>query len=187
MRRFAYIAAAGLAAILSAGLFQRSVGASQASLEYEVKAAFLYNFAKFVEWPDTAFDAADAPIVFCVMGNNPFDGRLERVVSDRTANGRRIEVRSVTSSGASSGCHLAFFDESQQVDVARIVQISAGRGPGAPVLTVGESEHFAEVGGMIRLLVEEGRVRFDINAAIAERAGLKLSSQLLKLARRVEK
>lgn len=187
MRRALYIAAAGLLAILSAGLSQRSVGASQASLEYEVKAAFLYNFAKFVGWPDTAFDAADAPIVFCVMGRDPFDGRLERVVTDRTANGRRIEVRSMSAAASGSGCHLAFFNESQTVDVARIVQISAGAGPGAPVLTVGESERFAESGGMIRLLVEEGRVRFDINAAIAERAGLKLSSQLLKLARRVEK
>jgi hypothetical protein len=166
---------------------QRSVGASQASLEYEVKAAFLYNFAKFVGWPDTAFDAADAPIVFCVMGMDPFDGRLERVVTDRTANGRRIEVRNMTAGARAEGCHLAFFDESQKVDVARIVQISAGAGPGAPVLTVGESEGFAEAGGMVRLLVEEGRVRFDINAVIAERAGLKLSSQLLKLARRVEK
>ena len=156
---------------------------AQASLEYEVKAAFLYNFAKFVEWPDNAFSTEDAPIVFCIVGANPFDGALERVISDRTAHGRRILVRE-TAEPAPGSCHLVFVAGSEDGRVAQVVQ-STQSAQGAPVLTVGESEAFNDAGGMIRLVVEEGGVRFDINAAIAEHAGLKFSSQLLKLARNV--
>jgi hypothetical protein len=161
----------------------RAVRASQASLEYEVKAAFLYNFAKFVEWPDNAFSTADAPFVLCIVGNDPFDGALERVISDRTAHGRKILVRRMQEP-AGGGCHLVFFAESENDRVARLVH-TVQTAQSAPVLTVGETEAFEDSEGMIRLVVEEGGVRFDIDAASAERAGLKFSSQLLKLARRV--
>ena len=186
MRRSPYIAAVALSATLWSGLAARDVRAAEANLEYEVKAAFLYNFAKFVEWPSTAFATPEAPLVFCILGPNPFDGKLDRVVNDRTANGRRIEVREGVAVAQTSGCHLVFVPENQAETVARLVQASAPV-PGAPVLTVGETDGFAEAGGMIQLVVDEGRVRFDINASAAEGEGLKLSSQLLKLARRVEK
>jgi len=185
MRRLRHIAVA-LIATLALPATAHDVHAAPANLEYEVKAAFLYNFAKFVEWPSTAFATPDAPLVFCIVGPNPFDGRLERVVSDRTANGRRIEVRDAVSVNETGGCHLVFVPESEENAVARLVHVAASV-PGVPVLTVGETEGFAEAGGMIQLVVDEGRVRFDINAAAAEQEGLKLSSQLLKLARRVEK
>jgi len=186
MRRSLYIAAVALSATLLPSVAARDVQAAQANLEYEVKAAFLYNFAKFVEWPSTAFVTPEAPLVFCIIGPNPFDGRLERVVNDRTANGRRIEVREEVAAGQTSGCHLIFVPEPEEDVVARVLHASTAAQE-APVLTVGETQGFAEAGGMIELVVDEGRVRFDINAGAAEREGLKLSSQLLKLARRVEK
>jgi hypothetical protein len=186
MRRSLYNAAVAMIATISLGAAAHDVLGAQVNLEYEVKAAFLYNFAKFVEWPSTAFVAPEAPLVFCIIGPNPFDGRLERVVNDRTANGRRIEVREEVAASQTSGCHLVFIPETEGGSVARLVHASASV-PSTPVLTIGESEGFVEEGGMIQLVVDDGRVRFDINAAAAERQGLRLSSQLLKLARRVEK
>lgn len=186
MRRRTHIAAIALIVMLLPVLAVRHARGEDASIEYEVKAAFLYNFAKFVEWPSTAFATADAPLVFCIQGRDPFGGRLERVVNDRTANARRIEVRKQLAGAPVDGCHLVFVPESEERSVARLLQ-PVELAQEAPVLTVGESGRFAEAGGMIRLLVEEGRVRFDINAGVAERAGLRLSSQLLKLARHVEK
>jgi len=186
MRRSIYIAAVALVATLASVPVAHRVQAAQANLEYEVKAAFLYNFAKFVEWPSTAFATPEAPLVFCIIGANPFEGRLERVVNDRTANGRRIVVRDDVATGQTGGCHLVFVPESEEGSMARLLH-PVNAAPEAPMLTVGEAEGFTEAGGMIELVVDEGRVRFDINAGMAERRGLKLSSQLLKLARHVEK
>src|SRR5262245_49775671 len=112
-----YIAAAAIAVALSVAVQTREACAAQANLEYEVKAAFLYNFAKCVEWPDNAFAAADSPILFCIVGSNPFDGALERVISDRTAHGRRILVRT-TAEPASGSCHLVFVAGTEDPRVA---------------------------------------------------------------------
>jgi hypothetical protein len=183
MLRASYIAVFALVATL---LPASRAGAAQPSLEYEVKAAFLYNFAKFVEWPPQAFAAEDAPLVFCVLGENPFEDKLGRVVNDRTANGRRIAVQPMPPAAETQGCHLVFVAAAEDERVARLVQ-TLHSSEGAPVLTVGESDRFAGAGGMIRLVIDDGRVRFDINAAAAEQSGLKLSSQLLKLAREVER
>jgi hypothetical protein len=183
MRFRPVIAAVAVSAILLEAPCAR---AAQPNLEYEVKAAFLYNFAKFIEWPPKAFAQDDAPLVFCVLGENPFQDKLGRVVNDRTANGRRIVVQPMPPGAQTEGCHLVFVAAAEDDRVARLVH-TFHSAQGAPVLTVGESDRFAGAGGMIRLVVDEGRVRFDINAAAAERAGLKLSSQLLKLARKVER
>jgi hypothetical protein len=173
-------------ALVATSLPASRAAAAQPSLEYDVKAAFLYNFAKFIEWPPKAFAADDAPLVFCVLGENPFQDKLGRVVNDRTANGRRIAVRPMPPGAPTDGCHLVFVAAAEDERVARLVQTLHST-DGGPVLTVGESDHFAGAGGMIRLVIDEGRVRFDINVAAAEQAGLKLSSQLLKLARKVER
>jgi len=149
--------------------------------EYKVKAAFLYNFAKFVEWPTSAFDSEEAPFVFCIVGEDPFGGNLEATVKGRTASGRRIVVRRGPSVEALGRCHLVFIGATEDDQVARELHEVSGQ----PVLTVGESTAFAKAGGMIRLFVEEKRIRFDINERAAREAGLRISSQLLKLARRV--
>ncbi|RMD84581.1 MAG: YfiR family protein [Candidatus Dadabacteria bacterium] len=151
------------------------------SLEYQVKAAFLYNFAKFVTWPEEAFSAPDAPFVFCIVGHDPFGEGLEKVLSGRKAGGRRIVVRRGPDPESVGRCHLMFIGATEDAHVARHLRAVSAQ----PVLTVGESEAFARAGGIIRLVVADKRVRFDINQKAAEDARLRLSSQLLKLARHV--
>lgn len=169
-----------IAAVAATGALGR---AAEASLEYRVKAAFLYNFAKFVTWPPQTFAASGEPVVFCIVGPDPFEDLLDSTINGRRIDGRSITVRRVPPSANLAGCQLVFSSESDGVGTARVLQAAAV--PHA--LTVGESEDFLAQGGMIRLLVDEGKVRFDISVRAAERAGIKLSSQLLKLARTVER
>jgi hypothetical protein len=156
---------------------------AETSLEYQVKAAFLYNFAKFVGWSDGTFESDSDPFHLCVLGEDPFDGALHAVLKDRKAQGRALELRIGDEISDPRTCHVAFVPAGRDPDVAQILQDLRGGG----VLTVGESESFAEVGGIIRLYLEETKVRFDVNIGRADEEGLKVSSQLLKLARRVTK
>jgi hypothetical protein len=157
--------------------------AADASLEYRVKAAFLYNFAKFVTWPPQVLPAANDPLVFCVVGTDFFQDMLDSTLDDRRVEGRAIVVRRLRSDTQLAGCHLVFASESEGERAVRVLQEAVG----SRVLTVGEADDFLARGGMIRLLVDEGKVRFDISVRAAESAGLKFSSQLLKLARQVER
>jgi len=157
--------------------------AADAALEYRVKAAFLYNFAKFVTWPGTAFASPEAPVVFCVVGEDPFGELLESTTKDRKVEGREIEIRRVPHDAVLAGCHLVFTSEVDGGRMARVLQQAAAAG----ALAIGESDDFLTQGGMVRLLVEEGKVRFDVSTRATETVGLKVSSQLLKLAREVER
>ena len=154
---------------------------AQETLEYQVKAAFLYNFTKFVGWPRDAFATADTPIELCVVGRNPFGDGLRDMLRDRRAQGRALALRSGDEVEDLGACNVVFIPLSEDAEAARILQKTDGRG----VLTVGESQAFAEAGGMIRLLLEDKKVRFDVNVARAAEERLKVSSQLLKLARSV--
>jgi hypothetical protein len=142
--------------------------------EYQVKAAFLYNFVKFVEWP--SLPAAEVGI--CVIGKDPFGESLDRVVEGKSLDGRRFAVRRIVEIADARGCHVLFVGRSESKRAAEIA--AAARGLGA--LTVSDIEGFAGHGGMIALLVADHRVRFQINAANAAGAGLKISSKLLQLA-----
>jgi hypothetical protein len=121
--------------------------------------------------------------VFCLAGDDPFQELLEATTKDRKVEGRPIVIRRLAADAPLAGCHLVFSSESDGARVAHVLQRAAGAG----ALTVGEAEEFLPRGGMIRLLVDEGKVRFDISTRSAEQAGLKVSSQLLKLARSVER
>jgi hypothetical protein len=147
---------------------------AEVSKEYQIKAAILYNFLKFVEWPRESFAEAASPIVIGVLGENPFGGELEKLVLGRKVNGRDIVVKRISSVAEASSVQLLFvtvFDDS-----ARSILRTSG------VLTVGESAQFAAGGGIINFTLVEDKVRFEINLAGGEQAGLKISSQLLKLA-----
>jgi hypothetical protein len=148
--------------------------------EYELKAAFLYNFAKFVEWPAGAFSDDSAPIVVAVVGDDPFKGCLDVVVG-KSANGRQVAIRRLTPVEDLRSCHVLFVCSSEKKRLSQIV----ANIDGASVLTVGEMEGFASNGGMIRLTMEDDKVRFEINVGMARRARLKVSSKLLSLAKRV--
>lgn len=149
--------------------------------EYHVKAAFLYNFLKFVEWPASTFGNPESPFVLCVLGHDPFEGALEETIRDRPVSGRSCLVRILADRRDLSGCHVVFASLFGEAEIAEVIQ----RASRLPVLTVGETDRFEQAGGIIRFVVEENRVRFVINAAAARRAGLRLSSRLLGIARSV--
>jgi YfiR/HmsC-like len=146
------------------------------SKEYQLKAAFLYNFTKFVEWPAARFADATSPIVVAVVGRNPFGEELENVVKGRAVNGRAITVKIVASPEEASGAHLLFVPAGEETRLpAAALQRDA-------VVAVGESDAFAALGGVITFVQVGGKMRFEINIAAAERGHVKISAQLLKLA-----
>ena len=167
-----------LAAALLALAGARS-GQSVPPTEYEVKAAFLYNFARFVEWPPAAMGAPNQPFIVAVLGDDPFGATLDRTLSGKTLEARPIVVRRVDSLDEAARANILFVATSERAQVRHVVRTLSG----THVLTVGEMSGFAEHGGMIGFRTERQRVRFDINVGQASRAGLKISSQLLKLAR----
>jgi hypothetical protein len=151
----------------------------EAALEYEVKAAFLYKFAKFVEWPEDA-PVADRPaVVIGVLGVDPFGEALDAAVRGKTVNGRALSVRRFAELRDLEPCQILFVSASEG---RRLPEILTRLG-GSPVLTVGEPETFTRDGGIVRLVTEDNKVRFEINVDAAEHAGLRISSKLLALAR----
>jgi hypothetical protein len=147
--------------------------------EYEVKAAFLYNLAKYIQWPEPSHAGAARPFVIGLIGKDPFGPALDQAMAGRTLQQRPVVVRRFVRVEEVTGCDLLFVAASAREDLGRI--LTALRG--APVLTVADMDQFAERGGMINLTMEEKRVRFEINNKAIARAGLKAGSQLLRLAR----
>ena len=151
-----------------------------APTEYQLKAAFLLNFAKFVEWPPAAFAQPTSPIVLGILGENPFGDALERTIQDKTINNRPLVIKPFRSAADATNCHLLFISASEK---ARLPEILAGLGK-ACALTVSETDRFTESGGMINFIRQGNKIRFQINEVAAKGAGLKISSKLLSLAAR---
>jgi hypothetical protein len=174
-----------LAAIgLRAGAAEPFGRMEQAALsEYEVKAGFLVNFTKFVEWPPDAFARPDAPLILCLASDDPFGPAIDNLVKGRAIDGRAVLVRRLSRTDQAGTCHLLFVPASEPKHIDQILLAVANKS----VLTVGEAADFLHGGGAIRLLVENSRVRFEVNLGAAEAAGLKLSSRLLSLATAVRK
>jgi hypothetical protein len=149
-------------------------------LEYRVKAAFLLNFTKFIDWP-AGSAPSDAPVAICILGQDPFGRFMDDIVEGESINGHKLTVQRVSSTAVPQSCRVAFIGAAEK-DVPRLLS-SVGNG----VLTVGEGEKFVRDGGMVGFVIEDRHVRFDINQAAAANAGLKLSSKLLSVARSVEK
>lgn len=146
--------------------------------EYQVKAAYLYNFAKFVEWPAEAFPSPVTPLVIGVYGNDPFGATLDNLLRDKKVGSRPFAVRRSTRMQDLRNSHIVFVGEGRE-PVATALQVLAG----SSTLTVGQSSDFLDGGGMVLFQVEEGRVVFTIDAEAAAKAHLSISSQLLRLAR----
>lgn len=151
---------------------------AQPGLEYEVKAAFVYNFIKFVEWPPDAL-GAQAPFRVCLLGEDPFRGRLDQTVRGDTVEGHPITVERLPLDGAAASCHLLFVPRAHANRGGAIARALAN----APVLIVGESDGFLRAGGTVNLAVDSGRVRFDVNVGQAAMRRLRISSKLLRVAR----
>jgi len=150
--------------------------------EYQLKAVFLYNFAKFVEWPPEAFASRTAPFTIGVVGQNPFGDELERTVRDKGLSGHPFAIKHLRSLSEVSKCQILFICASERKRLAEILKAASVRN----VLTVAETDRFLQAGGMIRLVMEGNKVRFDINDEAAKSAGLRISSKLLSVARHVE-
>jgi len=146
--------------------------------EYELKAAFLFNFAKFVEWPPDAFANTNAPIIIGVLGENVFGNSLEKIINDRKVNNRSFQFRNFDSPTEATNCQILFISASKKNDFAKIVAALHN----ASVLTVSETDGFLKAGGMINFLFEGNNVRFQISDEAAKKARLKISSKLLSLA-----
>jgi hypothetical protein len=149
------------------------------SAEYPLKLAFLYNFAKFVEWPAESFRSPDTPLAICIVGHSPFSLVDENELRARRVGGHPVEFLMPKSTDPLNTCHIVFIPVTEKDQATRILRSLKGSG----TLTVGESEGFAEKGGIVNFTVEDGKVRFEINRHAADRAGLKISSKLLSLAK----
>ena len=147
--------------------------------EYRIKAAFLYNFMLYTEWPATAFDNPDSPFILTVAGDDPFGNELDSAVRGKTVRGRTIDIRRHDRAADITSCHLLFLTTSQAKHLGQVLR----RFQDTPLLTVGEAEDFTRDGGVIRLFVVENKVQFEVNTDAAARARVKLSSKLLSLAR----
>jgi hypothetical protein len=165
---------------LAQGITPRiAAGQREATGEYELKAAMLYNLTRFVEWPPSASHDPQAPIQLCILGRDPFGSTLASIVLKQTVNGRPVLIRHSQNDAGIRACHLLYISSSERNTVIQILAILKG----SSVLTVGEMTQFAAHGGMIQFSLEERQVRFDINLDAVARAGLKISSRLLVLAR----
>jgi hypothetical protein len=170
-----------LAALLPAWLPTFARGGPPSAKEYAVKAAFLFNFAKFVEWPADAFADPASPLVLCVLGEDPFGDALT-ALKGKTVNGRPLSIRYATTLDGLGRCHLLFICSSEKPFLPGIL----GATKGSNILTVGDVEDFARDGGIINLVNEENRVGIEVNLEAAQRTRLKVSSKLLGLARIVK-
>jgi hypothetical protein len=171
LRRASVTALLALAAVVPAW--------AQSSSEPVVKAGFVYNFAKFAEWPAGALNGAQ--IGLCLIGADPL-GSVFAVLEGRTLQGRTLAVRRNVRIDELKTCAIVFItdvDERRQSDALRALR-------GLPVLTVGDADGFADAGGMIGLVTADDRIQFEVNLDPAQRAGLKINSQLLQLARAVK-
>ncbi len=146
--------------------------------EYQLKAAFLYNFAKFIDWPLQSFPSEKSPFVIGVLGQNPFGNFLERTVTDKEVNGHPISVQAFKTVAEASKCHLLFICSSEKENIPEIIKTLAG----ISILTVSETGQFTDSGGMVNFVEEAKKIRFQINEEAAKAVGLKMSSKLLSLA-----
>ncbi len=149
--------------------------------EYEIKAAFLYNFAKFVEWPKCTDCKADRPFVIGILGDDPFGADMALLVGKQVKE-RPLRVVRAATLDELGGCDVLFISNSIKDKLAGILKKLGSK----PVLTVGDTAGFAQAGVMINLYQIGNKIRFEINSRAAEKAGLKISSHLLRLARIVE-
>jgi len=152
------------------------------SSEYLIKAGFIYNFAKLVEWPTNAFPQPDSPIVIGILGEDPFGATLDRIVTDKKINGRGIAVKRLKWGRDLKDlrdCNILFISSSEKEHLDSVVDAMKW----LPILTIGDAPGFARRGGIINFTLEDNKVRFEVNVEAAKHADLTISSRLLTLAR----
>jgi hypothetical protein len=154
---------------------------AQSADEYQVKAACLYYFAKFVEWSPEAFSNGSAVFVVGVLGDDPFGSALEQGLNGKSINGRHLTIKRLKWGQNLRDCHLLFICASEKKSLAQKLESLKGIG----VVTISDLQNFCQQGGMIGFILEDSKVRFVINTDVAEQARLRISSKLLSLAKAV--
>jgi hypothetical protein len=157
------------------------VAQTPATAEYELKAAFLFHFAQFVDWPPEVFKDANSPLTYCTIGDDPFHGALEVSLNGKTIGARSFRALHFKQPQEIQGCQVLFIGAEEN----KLLPAILASVKGTSVLTVGESEHFVGGGGIIGFLLEENKIHFEINLEAANKAKLKISSKLLVLAKTV--
>jgi hypothetical protein len=152
---------------------------SAPSVEYQVKAAFLFNFAKFIEWPPDTFPSEKTPIALCVFRYDPFGSALDEVIRGKAINNRELSARRIDELSQLKGCQVVFVSERED----KLLPETLNSVKGTNVLLVGESAEFAERGGAVQFFLEENKLRFAVNVDAVQRAHLQMSSKLLALAK----
>lgn len=160
-------------------LFQTYVPLAEGSeLETKVKAAYIYNFTKFVDWPGDEMTVAGEPIRICIIGNDPIRTLLGEL-SNREAKGRPLKIVRVKDINALPSCNILYVSRSEQSQLPMILE----RLHGLPLLTVSDIPAFAQKGGIIGFINENNRIKVEINSRAARQAGLKISAKLLEISR----
>ena len=158
-----------------------AVGATESEQPYRVKVAFLFNFASLVKWPDESFNDSESPFVICHFGGSQTRALFDTAYSGRMVERHPIEVRHPSRVGDVRGCHIFMITAERSEQAGGFIAAVAGKS----ILTIGESEGFALSGGVIGFYNDGSKIRFEINRSAAERAKLRISSRLLRLARLV--
>jgi hypothetical protein len=151
--------------------------------EFEVKAAYLFNFARFVEWPSDANGGASSSFEICVLGSDPFVPALDATISGQSIGGKSISAKRISKPQEANHCQILFISASEEWHIKDVLAALDK----APVLTVSDIPRFSERGGMIGFVLEGNKVRFEVNLDSAQQAGLTLRSELLKVATNVRK
>lgn len=179
-KRFLYLALlVGSFSLLGLGSASAQSGDSR---EYQIKAAFLFNFVQFVKWPETSFASADAPFSIGILGDDPFGSALDEMLRGEAINNHRLTVVRAQRINDLKDCQLIFVSRSEESHVGEILSQLGSK----PILTVSELEGFARSGGDINFYLSGGKVHFEINPQSARQSGLKISSQLLTLGKMIE-
>jgi hypothetical protein len=166
-----------LLALLTTPLPAAPPAASVAN-EYAIKSVFVYNFCRFIDWPDSAFASPNEPLTIGIVGPDPFGALLKEAVAGETYRNRPIQIERYRSAGDIRHCHLLFVSQSESSHLAQIVAAIEKQS----VVTVGETQDFVHRGGMIALIAERNRVRLEINPSMLRAARIDVSSKLLRVA-----
>lgn len=150
----------------------------QVSREYQLKAAFLFNFCQFVDWPAEAFSSPDAPLIIGVLGQNPFGSYLEETVSGERIDGHPVEIKYYKETNEVNDCHIVFISGNDVKEASDGIAAVKGKS----ILTIGDQPGFLKQDGMIRFMNQQNKIRFEINVEATRSAGLEVSSKLLRLA-----
>lgn len=176
LAKFCGIALAALVSLAAASSTRAQAGPS---VEYQVKAAFLFSFTKFIEWPSDAFHSSNAPITLCVFRHDPFGSALDEIIQGKTVNNHQVLARRVNELPDLKSCQLVFVGKEEDKGLSEVLNSLKG----TSALVVGETDGFAERGGGVQFFLEASQLRFAINVDAVQRARLTVSSKLLVLAK----